>query len=116
VTFTVTVAVTFTVTVAVEAATERPINSPMPQRQAFPQAAWSHAQGVAPVAGIGSTSRAWRSRPRTTLDRPHPQNTLFASLLFQNGTEGMPPARGLIFPSILSPRLFYDFIPRKLFP
>ena len=29
-----------------EAAIERPINSPTPERQAFPQAAWSHAQGV----------------------------------------------------------------------
>ena len=56
-----------------EAATERPINSPTPHRQAFPQAAWSHAQGVEPVADIYLPSRAWRSRPRTTLDRPHPQ-------------------------------------------
>jgi hypothetical protein len=27
-----------------EAAIERPISSPMLERQAFPQAAWSHAQ------------------------------------------------------------------------
>ena len=56
-----------------EAAIERPINLPTPERQAVPQAAWSHAQGAGPVADIHSPSRAWRSRPRTTLDRPHPQ-------------------------------------------
>jgi hypothetical protein len=59
-----------------EAAIERPTNSPTPERQAFPQAAWSHAQGVEEGTWIGLASRAWRSRPRTTLDRPHPQAAL----------------------------------------
>jgi len=58
-----------------EAAIERPINSPMLERQAFPQAAWSHAQGVGWQTYIRLASRAWRSRPRTTLDRLHPPRT-----------------------------------------
>ena len=58
-----------------EAAIERPANSPTPERQAFPQAAWSHAQGVELVVDIYLPSRAWRSRPRTTLDRPRPPGT-----------------------------------------
>jgi hypothetical protein len=73
-----------------EAAIERPINSPTPERQAFPQAAWSHAQGAGPVADIGSASRAWRSRPRTTLDRPHPQNILVAPLVARQPRDALP--------------------------
>jgi hypothetical protein len=82
-----------------EAAIERLINSPMPERQAFPQAAWSHAQGVGPVADIGLASRAWRSRPRTTLDRPHPRNTLSASLRSEGNGGNVSPARG--FPPLM---------------
>jgi hypothetical protein len=73
-----------------EAAIERPINSSTLQRQAFPQAAWNHAQDVGRVAGIRSASRAWRSRPRTTLDRPHPQNILVAPLVARQPRDALP--------------------------
>jgi hypothetical protein len=36
-----------------EAATERPTGSPASRRQAFPQAAWSHAQGAGWRTGTG---------------------------------------------------------------
>jgi hypothetical protein len=81
-----------------EAAIERPTNSPTPERQAFPQAAWSHAQGVEEGTWIGLASRAWRSRPRTTLDRPHPQNILVAPLVARQPRDALP-ARAFLFPS-----------------
>jgi hypothetical protein len=80
-----------------EAAIERPTNSPTPERQAFPQAAWSHAQGVEEGTWIGLASRAWRSRPRTTLDRPHPPRASCRSPGPSIGP-GMPARRGPFFP------------------
>jgi hypothetical protein len=96
-----------------EAAIERPTNSPTPERQAFPQAAWSHAQGVEEGTWIGLASRAWRSRPRTTLDRPHPPRTsLLLPWLPRN--QGMPSRRGPFL--LLSPLVGVGASPRKLAP